>query len=60
MSFAEKVHARLLALESQVQALDKRLKALEPRARVEAPVDVAPIQVVMKRKPGRPRKEANV
>lgn len=58
MSFAEKVHARLVALESQVQALDKRLKALEPHSKpVEVPVLSLPMEV--KRGPGRPKKVVN-
>lgn len=75
MSFAEKVHSRLLALENQVKALDARLKALEKP--IELPVVSLPMEVnkelrdavadtvewivpvPLKRGPGRPKKVVN-
>lgn len=66
MSFGEKVKARLVALESQVSALDARLKALEPKPQLQvvhtvlpADVYVTPLSTPVKRKPGRPRKIVN-
>ena len=64
MSFSEKVHNRLLALESQVQALDRRLKALEPQVAISdvrwTPVkEIQLTPVAPKRGPGRPKKVVN-
>ena len=67
MSFAEKVHNRLLALEKQVVALSERLKALEEPpvmtvSRWEVPVVSLPTELTVapiKRGPGRPKKVAN-